>query len=157
MGKGHHGLVGADHLVDEGGLFGAGLGLLFEEVEGALGDEGGHEEGQGGGHHHPDRHGEVQSEHEAQRPQDGQDAREELGEAHEQAVGELVGIGDDTADRVAHRPLVQIGQGEGLDAGKGIVAETAHHAEGDAVIADIHKPLAQSGEADDEHTPQKQG
>ena len=157
VGKGHHHLVRADHFIHQRGLLGADLGLLLEQMVGSACDEGRYEQRKGGCHHHPHRHGDVEGEHEAQGTQNGENTRKELGKAHEQTLGDLIGIRNDAADRIAHGALVQIGEGEGLDAGEGIVAETAHHTKGDAVVADIHEPLAESRHGDDDPSLCQQG
>ena len=131
------------HLVDERGLLAARTGLQREHLERAAGDKGRRQPAQRRDDHHRRRDDGIDRKHEKQGAHDGQNAREQLREAHQQAVGELVHIRDDAADHVARGLPVQIGQGQALDMGKGVMADVPHGAVGQAVIAQAHQPLGQ--------------
>ena len=85
-------------------------------------------------------------------------ARKELREAHEQAVCELVDIRDHAADDLAVAVRIDVAQGKDLQPRKGIAADIAHGAVGDAVVAGVHDPLRQRRCADeDAHFEQQTG
>ena len=135
----------ADHLVDVGGHLATGLGLQAEHVVCALGDEPRHEQRQRRDHHHHQRDGPVADQHDDQRSGDGQRAGEQLCEAHQQALGELVGVGDDAADDLAVRMGVDVAQRQLGDLAQRVLAQIPHHVERDAVVDDVHQPLDHGG------------
>ena len=141
----HHPLP-LDHLLHQGGLFAADGGLGLEIAVGAAGDKPGGEEAQGREHHHHGGDAQVDHGHEDQRTGDGEDAGEELGEAHEQAVGEGVHIGDDAADQVTGGVAVQVGERQALKLLHGCGAQILGDAEGNAVVAGRQHPLRHGGD-----------
>ena len=157
VGEGFDDLLVLQHFVEEGGLLAAQLGLLAEEGAGAPGDESGDKEGKRCGQHHDQRDQRVDRQHEADRCEDGHDAGEKLREAHQQAVGKLVDVRDDAADRVAVGVGVDVGQGEHLNFAEGVGADVLHHAVGDAVIDHAAEPLRQRGDPDDDGDPDQDG
>ena len=145
MAEGLHDLLALDHLVDEGGLLAADGALALEVAIAALGEEAGHHEAQGGDADHHQRDGHVLLQHEQQGAEDGQHAREQLGEAHQQAVGEGIHVGHHPAHDVAGGVAVEVGEGQGLDLPHGGVSQVAADREGDAVVADAQQPLRKGG------------
>ena len=151
----NHFLAG-EHLIDEGGLLAAGFGLQGEHVIGALGDETGHHQRKGRDHHHGGGDHPVDGIHEAQCAKNGQNAAEQLGKAHQKAVGELIHIGDHPADHIAGGVGIQIGQGQMLHVLESIPADIPHGGVGQPVIAQAHQPLGQRREADHQSHLQEQ-
>ena len=145
MAKGLYHFLALDHLVDQSGLLTTDGALALEIFVAALGEETCHDEAQRGDTDHHQRDGHVLGQHEQQGAQNGQHAREQLGEAHEQAVGKGVHIGYHPADDVAGGVAVEVGEGQGLDLAHGLVAEVAADGERDAVVADTEQPLRKGG------------
>ena len=127
-------LLLADGLVNQRGLFAARGGLQAEHGVGSLGDEVGNQQRQRRNQHDQQRDRRVQRQHEAQRAQNRHHAGEELGEAHQQAVGKRVHIGDHAAHRVARRMRVEVREGQVLNVRERIAADVAHGVIGDAVV-----------------------
>ena len=136
-------LLRAYFFFNECGLLASGLGLRPEHRIGAAGDKSCDKERERREQHDDKSYLHVYREHEAYRAEDGYNARKKLGEAHEQAVGELVGVGDDAADRFARGVAVDIAQGQYLYAPNCGVADIAHHAECYLVVERVHYPLRQ--------------
>ena len=156
--EGLHDLLIADHLVDDAGLLAAGGGLLLEHGVGLAGDKARNEQRHRRDDHDDERDERIHPQHEQQRADDGEHARKELREAHEQAVCELVDIRDHAADDLAVAVRIDVAQGKDLQPRKGIAADIAHGAVGDAVVAGVHDPLRQRRCADeDAHFEQQTG
>ena len=136
-----HDLLPVDHLVEEGRLLAARLRLLAEHIISARGDEFCRKEGQRRQHDDDERDLPVQIEHDAECAEDREHTRKQLCEAHEQAVGKLVDIGDHAADDVAGGMAVEVGKRQLLQVGERLGAGIARDAEDDAVIDHIHHPL----------------
>ena len=115
-----------------------------------LGDEGGHHHAQRRDQHDHGGDGAVEHQHEDECAQNGQHAGEQLGEAHEQAVGELIHIRHHAAEQVAGGVLIQLGQGHSLELLHGVPAQVAGDAEGHVVIAHAQQPLADGGDGEGE-------
>ena len=141
--EGLHHLLALDHLVDQRGLLAAHGALALEVTIAALGKEACHHKAERGDAHHHQRDGHVLAEHEEQCAQNGQNAAEQLGEAHQQAVRKGVHICHHAAYDVAGGVAVQIGQRQGLDLAQGFVAQVSADKEGDAVVAHAQQPLGQ--------------
>ena len=144
--KGLHHLLSFDHLVDQGGLLAADGALAVEVAVGVVGDEPRHHQAEGGDEDHHQRDQHVFPEHEQQGAQNGQQPGEQLGKAHQQAVGKGVHIGHHPADDVSGGVAVQVGQGQGLDLVDGVVAQVPRDREGDLVVADAEHPLGKGGQ-----------
>ena len=142
----HHLLV-SNHLFHKAGLLPTHLGLQPEHIIRALGDESRHQQGHRRDDHHHRSDDHIDAEHEDQRAQDGDNPGEQLGKAHEQAVGELVHIGNDPADHLPGGTGVDVFQGQDLELAEGLVADVPHHPVGDAVVDQVHHPLGQGGNA----------
>ena len=145
MAEGLHHLLALDHLVDQRGLLAAHGALALEVTIAALGKEACHHEAQRGDAHHHQRDGHVLPQHEQQGAEDGQHAREQLGEAHQQAVGEGIHVGHHPAHDVAGWMAIEVREGKGLDLPHGGVAQVTADCEGDAVVADAQQPLRKGG------------
>ena len=133
--EGLHDLLISDHLVDDAGLLTTGGGLLLEHGVGLAGDKARNEQRHRRDDHNDERDNRIHPQHEQQRADNGEHAREELREAHEQAVSKLVDIRDHAADDLAVAVRIDIAQGKDLQPRKGIAADIAHGAVGDAVVA----------------------
>ena len=145
MAEGLHHLLALDHLVDQRSLLAAHAALTLKILVTALGKEAGHQQTQRGDAHHHQRDGHVLAQHEQQGAQNGQHAAEQLGEAHQQAVGKGVHIGHHAAHDVAGGVAVEVGQRQGLDLAQGLVAQVPAHRKGDAVVAHAQQPLGKGG------------
>ena len=136
----------ADDLVDESGLVTADLRLRGEEIVRAACNEACYEQGKGGNEYDDESDLPVDDEHEDERAENGDRTRKELGEAHQQTVGELVCVGNDPADDIAVRLRIAVGYGELLQFIKGGASQIADDAEGDLIVDDALDPLDQCGE-----------
>ena len=143
--KGLHHLLPFDHLVDQRGLLAAHGALALEVAVAALCQKARHHKAQRGDAHHHQRDGHVFPQHEQQGAQNGQDAGEQLGKTHQQAVCKGIHIGHHAADDIAGGVAVQIGQRQGLDLAQRLVAQVTADREGDAVVAYAQKPLCKGG------------
>ena len=101
----------ADQLVHQTGQLGAGLALYAEHIIGMLRNELCHKDGKRGENHNDQGNAPVNGKHKAQSAHNGQNAGEQLGKAHQQAVTELLHIGVDAADGVAGLVGIHIAQG----------------------------------------------
>ena len=136
-----HDALAAQLLVDQRGLLPARLGLQLEHGIGMPRDELCHQQRKRRQQHDDQRDLPADRKHEAERAHNGQNAGKQLREAHEQAVCELVDIGDHAAERVAGGVAVQICKRQPLQVGKRLTAHVARHAEADAVVDGRHDPL----------------
>ena len=144
--EGLHDLLPLYHLVDKGSLLAAHGALALEILVAALCEKAGHHEAQGGDADHHQRDGDILLQHEEQGAEDGQHTREQLGEAHQQAVREGIHIGHHPAHDVAGWMAVEVREGKGLDLPHGGVAQVTADCEGDAVVADAQQPLRKGGD-----------
>ena len=143
--KGLHHLLAFDHLVDQRGLLAADGALALEVAVAALCQKARHHKAQRGNAHYHQRDGHILPQHEQQGAQNGQDAGEQLGKAHQQAVRKGVHIRHHAADDIAGGVAVQIGQRQGLNFAQRLVAQITADREGDAVVAHAQKPLRKGG------------
>ena len=143
--KGLHHLLTFDHLVDQRGLLAADSALALEVAVAALCQKARHHKAQRGDAHHHQRDGHILPQHEQQGAKNGQDAGEQLGKAHQQAVRKGVYIRHHAADDIAGGVAVQIGQRQGLNFTQRLVAQVTADREGDAVVAHAQKPLRKGG------------
>ena len=145
MAKGLHHLLAFDHFVDQRGLLAADGALALEVAVTALCQKARHHKAQRGDAHHHQSDGHVLPQHEQQGAKNGQDAGEQLGKAHQQAVRKGVHICHHAADDIAGGVAVQIGQRQGLNFTQRLVAQVTADREGDAVVAHAQKPLCKGG------------
>ena len=83
----------------------------------------------------------MDGEHETQRSEDGNHAGEKLRKAHDEAVGELIDIGNDLAYHLAVWVRVHILERELFQFFKGRRSNILHHMVHNPVVADVHHPL----------------
>ena len=153
--KGLHHFFAAHHFVDQGGLAAPNGGLLAEHMVGMGGDKLGGEETDGGQHHDHQGDFHVLGEHDVQSHQDGDDAGKQLGKAQQQAVRDLVHIGNDPLHQVADALAVQIGQGEHLDLADGLGPDIPDGAVGQPVVDEVHNQGGQAGQGHQGDNPGK--
>ena len=130
-----------DNFIDISRLCSANFGLCLEKRVCTACDEACRKQGKWSCKDNEKRDFPVDNEHEAERTEDGENACEKLRKAHEKSVGELVGIGDDTADDIAVGMGIAIRNGERLKLSERIVADILHDTVGDLVIDDALHPL----------------
>ena len=157
MGKGLHDLFVADHFVHQRGLLGTRLGLLFEHREGAPRDEVRHEQRKRRQQHHNKCDAHIDRQHENQRAQNRDHAREQLGKAHQQAVGKLIDIRNDAADHLAVGVAVDVFQRQHLNLAESLIAHIADDLIGDLVVDDVHQPLRQRCDGHHNHHARQRG
>ena len=150
----HHLLV-SHHFLNETSLLAPHLRLFAEHGIGALGDEGRHQQGNRCDQHHYHGDSHVLMKHEQQGAQYGNHPGKQLGKSHQKAVCKLVHIGDHPAHQIAGGMGVQIAQGKNLDFFHGLVPDIPNHPVGNAVVAQIHTPLRECGDADKDADLQK--
>ena len=92
----------------------------------------------------------LDREHEHECAEDGQHAGEQLREAHQQALRELVDVRDHAAREVARRMRVEVADRQLLDVVEGLRADILHHAEGHDVVDVVHDPLRERRHEDHE-------
>ena len=146
-------LLSADHLLNQRGLLAAGLRLLAEHRIGMRRDEFCHKEAHRSEDDHHQSDGHALLEHEEERDDDGDDAGEELREAEQQTVRELVHIGDDAAHDVPGAVCVEIGQRQYLNLADGPAADVLHHPEGHPVVDEVHQECRRAGDKDQHQDP----
>ena len=144
--EGLHDLLTLYHLVDKGSLLAAHGALALEILVAALCEKAGHHKAQRGDADHHQRDRDILLQHEEQGAEDGQHTREQLGEAHQQAVREGIHIGHHPAHDVAGWMAVEVREGKGLNLPHGGVAQVTADCEGDAVVADAQQPLRKGGD-----------
>ena len=133
----------AQLLVDKGGLFAAGLRLQLEHGIRPRGDELRHQQRQGCQQHHDQRDLPADGQHESERARDGQNAGEQLCEAHEKTVGELVDVGNDAAERIARGMAVKVRERQPLQMRERLSPQIARDGKAHAVVDRGHDPLRQ--------------
>ena len=136
----------SDDFIDIRGLLSSDLSLRGEEIVRTACNEARYKKGERRDQDDDESDLPVDHEHKGKRSKDGDHAREQLRKAHQQTVGELVGIRDDAADDIAVRIRVAIGNGELLQFAESGAAKIAHDTEGDLVIDYALNPLDQRGE-----------
>ena len=146
MGKRLHRFQIGNDLFCKRGLFAARFRLLFEKSIGVGGDIFRDEQGQGRDEHHHQRDLPAERQHEGEGAENGHDARKKLRKAHQKPVGELVGVRDDAAHRIAVGMGIEIFEGEPRDLGKSVRANVLYHLEGDLVVEYAHQPLRDGGD-----------
>ena len=78
--------------------------------------------------------------HEVQGQNDGDAPGKQLGKAQQQAVGQLIHVGDYPLHQVAGAVAVQVRQGQLLDLPDGFAADVPHRPVGQLVIDQVHGP-----------------
>ena len=149
-------LVAADHFIDQRRLLRANFGLLLKQRVCPLCDEGCHKQRKRRDQNDPKRDQRMHRKHKAQRAENGQNSGKELGKAHQQPVRDLLRVRNDAADDVADGMTVKVGKRQTLQMGKRVLPKLPHHAEGNAVVKDIHDPLRQGGQPDHNRAAQQE-
>ena len=153
--EGLHDFLPFNHLVDERRLLHAHTRLLGEVVVRLSGDEGRDEHRQRRQHHDQQGNHPVFDEHDGQRADNQHNAGEQLREAHEEAVGEGVHIGNHAADEVAGGMRVQIAQRQALELVERRVAQVTADVVGNLVVAGGKELLGNGGQRRNDGNPHR--
>ena len=153
MPEGLHDLQISDHLFREGRDLAAALRLMPEESIGVLRDLPRHHEAERGQQNDEQRDERLDRKHEHEGAEDGQYARKQLRESHQQALRELIDVRDHAAREVARRVRVEVADRQLLDVIEGLRTDVLHHAEGHDVVDVVHDPLRERRHEDHEAHP----
>ena len=108
-------LLPLDQFVDQSRLLSAHDRLFPEIAVSTLCDKSGGKQTERSQDYDDQRDRQVQVQHDPQGAEDRQHTAEQLGEAHQQSVGERVHVGDDAADQISGGMGVQVGKRQLLD------------------------------------------